>query len=280
MVSSGVYEVQEDGLKWKHDVQQRHEEVPGTPEEFLDKFRHGFEMRVLERPCPDTLILEFNHVDVSFVNALRRILLSEVPTVAIETVYMWNNTSLIHDEVLAHRLGLIPIFFDARRLMGFDEADGFGQAGNPTDRNTIVFRLHIGCDQEDVEEDHRRKQERKRNQKAASKKPVGVDEDSEDEGVVSKSTHPALEEATAGAARAKQHEAKANDKNIPKRPYTKHVYSGDMEWLPQNDQVHRKIGIQTDCLRHHHHPNPLFSFPPSRRNGSRMPELDPSMRIF
>jgi RNA polymerase Rpb3/Rpb11 dimerisation domain len=237
MVSSGVYEVQEDGLKWKHNVQQRHEDVPGTPQEFLDKFHQNFEMRVLERPSPDTLILELNHVDVSFVNALRRILLSEVPTVAIETVYMWNNTSLIHDEVLAHRLGLIPIHFDARRLMGFDEADGLGQAGNPTDRNTIVFRLHIGCDREDVEEDQRRKQERKRNQKEASKTAVGGEEDSEDEGVVSKSTHPGLEEATTEAARAKQHEAKASEMNVPKRPYTKHIYSGDMEWLPQNDQV-------------------------------------------
>lgn len=31
---------------------------------------------------------------------------------AIEKVYVLNNTSIIHDEVLAHRLGLIPIYAD------------------------------------------------------------------------------------------------------------------------------------------------------------------------
>lgn len=31
---------------------------------------------------------------------------------AIEKVYVINNTSIIHDEVLAHRLGLIPILAD------------------------------------------------------------------------------------------------------------------------------------------------------------------------
>src|SRR4051812_47592335 len=47
--------------------------------------------------------------DASIANAFRRILLAEIPTVAIETVYMSNNTSIIQDEVLAHRFGLIPL---------------------------------------------------------------------------------------------------------------------------------------------------------------------------
>ncbi len=33
---------------------------------------------------------------------------------AIEKVYIANNTSLIQDEVLAHRLGLVPIKADPR----------------------------------------------------------------------------------------------------------------------------------------------------------------------
>ena len=48
-------------------------------------------------------------IDASIANAFRRILISEIPTVAIETVYLHNNTSIVQDEVLAHRLGLIPI---------------------------------------------------------------------------------------------------------------------------------------------------------------------------
>ncbi|XP_041418114.1 RNA polymerase I and III subunit C L homeolog isoform X1 [Xenopus laevis] len=61
-------------------------------------------------------ILEFDMVgiDASIANAFRRILLSEVPTVAVEKVYVYNNTSIIQDEILAHRLGLIPIRADPR----------------------------------------------------------------------------------------------------------------------------------------------------------------------
>lgn len=42
-------------------------------------------------------------VDASFANAVRRILIAEVPTMAIEDVYIAKNTSIIQDEVLAHR---------------------------------------------------------------------------------------------------------------------------------------------------------------------------------
>lgn len=48
-------------------------------------------------------------VDPSIANAFRRIMISEIPTLAIEYVYIENNTSIIQDEVLAHRLGLIPL---------------------------------------------------------------------------------------------------------------------------------------------------------------------------
>ena len=60
--------------------------------------------------------LEFDiiGVDASISNAFRRILLSEVPSMAIEKVYIYNNTSIIQDEVLAHRLGLIPLKADPR----------------------------------------------------------------------------------------------------------------------------------------------------------------------
>jgi DNA-directed RNA polymerase alpha subunit len=51
-------------------------------------------------------------VDASIANAFRRLLLAEVPTMAIETVFVFNNTSVIQDEVLSHRLGLIPIKAD------------------------------------------------------------------------------------------------------------------------------------------------------------------------
>ena len=56
--------------------------------------------------------LDLVGVDASIANALRRILIAEVPALAIEHVYVWNNTSVIVDEVLAHRVGLVPLNVD------------------------------------------------------------------------------------------------------------------------------------------------------------------------
>jgi len=50
--------------------------------------------------------------DAPFVNALRRIIISEVPCMAIDEVVILENSSMLQDEVLAHRLGLIPIKTD------------------------------------------------------------------------------------------------------------------------------------------------------------------------
>lgn len=51
-------------------------------------------------------------VNVSIANALRRVMLSEVPCLSIEDVTFLENTSSIYDETIAHRLGLVPIRTD------------------------------------------------------------------------------------------------------------------------------------------------------------------------
>lgn len=33
---------------------------------------------------------------------------------AIESVYVWNNTSIMQDEVLCHRIGLVPLRVDPK----------------------------------------------------------------------------------------------------------------------------------------------------------------------
>ena len=47
-----------------------------------------------------------------FVNALRRIGMHEVPTLAVEHVEIKKNNSILYDEMIAHRLGLTPLTTD------------------------------------------------------------------------------------------------------------------------------------------------------------------------
>jgi DNA-directed RNA polymerase subunit D len=59
-----------------------------------------------------TARLVIEGVDVPFMNALRRIMLAEVPSMAIDEIVVLENSSILHDEILAHRLGLIPLKTD------------------------------------------------------------------------------------------------------------------------------------------------------------------------
>ena len=73
-------------------------------------------IKILERDN-DHIVIEFNDIPRQYVNALRRLSISQVPTFAIDDVVILENSSVMHDEAVAHRLGLIPLRTDLERFV-------------------------------------------------------------------------------------------------------------------------------------------------------------------
>lgn len=65
----------------------------------------------------------------SYANALRRAMMAEVPVMGIEDVIVIENTSVLYDEVVAHRLGLIPIKTDLDAYVLPEECDCKSELG-------------------------------------------------------------------------------------------------------------------------------------------------------
>jgi len=63
---------------------------------------------------PELLEMVISDTEPAVVNSIRRIILGEVPAMAIDTVNMYENTSAANDEYIAHRLGLIPLKTDLK----------------------------------------------------------------------------------------------------------------------------------------------------------------------
>ncbi|CAL5329311.1 unnamed protein product [Camellia sinensis] len=88
---------------------------------------------------------ELRDTDASMANALRRVMIAEVPTIAIDLVEIEVNSSVLNDEFIAHRLGLIPLTSDRAMSMRFsrdcDACDGDGQC----EFCSVEFHLRAKC---------------------------------------------------------------------------------------------------------------------------------------
>jgi len=132
----------------------------------LERLPDKFEMEI-KKWDKENGILEFDMIGLhpSIANALRRIIIAEATAMAIEKVGILSNTSLLQDEFLSHRLGLIPIRADSTLFNlreDYDPADVrnlwvFGSAVKKTPpenyfnvellnpKENLLFALKVRC---------------------------------------------------------------------------------------------------------------------------------------
>lgn len=67
--------------------------------------------------------VKIKDVPVQYANALRRICLNGVPIYAVESVDVLENSSVLADEGIAHRVGLIPLKTDLETSKDGNESD-------------------------------------------------------------------------------------------------------------------------------------------------------------
>lgn len=73
-------------------------------------------IEILEKE-DERITVKFNNTPMQYINAIRRLSISEVPTLAIDDVVILENSSVMHDEAIAHRVGLIPLRTDLNRFV-------------------------------------------------------------------------------------------------------------------------------------------------------------------
>ena len=84
-------------------------------------------------------------IPLQYANALRRICLNGVPIFAIDTVDILENSSIIADEGIAHRLGLIPLKTEFSAIESNNESDRILLTldSGDTDETRTVFSEEI-----------------------------------------------------------------------------------------------------------------------------------------
>jgi DNA-directed RNA polymerase subunit D len=72
---------------------------------------------------PNSVTIQLEGVDRSYANAVRRFCIAEVPSMAIDDVVILENSSVLYDEILAHRLGMVPIKTDLEHYVLPEKCD-------------------------------------------------------------------------------------------------------------------------------------------------------------
>jgi DNA-directed RNA polymerase subunit D len=101
------------------------------------------EIKILEKN-ENEAHLEIDGINAAEANTYRRLMIAETPTLAIDEVEFIENSSALYEEILAHRLGLIPLVTDLKSYNLKEECKCKGK-GCPRCTLTITLEKQGPC---------------------------------------------------------------------------------------------------------------------------------------
>lgn len=93
------------------------------------------------------LALRAEDIEASYINTLRRYMSSRVPTIAIDFVEFKDNSGILYDEMVAHRMGMIPLTTDSETYR-LPQEQWDEPTGNP--REEVELTLSVSAGKQEV----------------------------------------------------------------------------------------------------------------------------------
>lgn len=94
----------------------------------------------------DTIRFLVDGVNAAFANSLRRTMVAEVPIMTVEDIFYFDNSSIVPDEVLAHRIGFVPLTTDLDSYVLPEECDCEAELGCPKCRAGLTMDIEAKDD--------------------------------------------------------------------------------------------------------------------------------------
>lgn len=85
------------------------------------------------------IVVKLKNVPLQYANALRRVCLTGVPVFAIDDVVIIENSSVLADEGVAHRLAMLPLKTDLTRFVEPSNCDCHSEVGCPHCRVMLMI---------------------------------------------------------------------------------------------------------------------------------------------
>lgn len=85
------------------------------------------------------IVVKLKNVPLQYANALRRVCLTGVPVFAIDDVVIIENSSVLADEGIAHRLAMTPLKTDLTRFVEPSNCDCHSEVGCPHCRVMLMI---------------------------------------------------------------------------------------------------------------------------------------------